>query len=205
MNLTENKDTEKKIFEERIAKMKENGFKEIDVGGKGKLSLQDATSHMDRLKEIVDQNGAVSKVLDRHKKVQDDLASITSKKFDVPSYEKSAYQLKDITKSINEAKAREKRELIEYRESVVQALQGIEKNTAILTEMTTLLQKNSEKQEEIFAIMIEIMEIMKSSNKEEAETKFAAVTRKITTFTENAGTVTSLIGMAQTVFNALPF
>ncbi|GMG76993.1 hypothetical protein ShirakiTB12_54620 [Priestia megaterium] len=46
--------------------------------------------------------------------------------------------------------------------------------------MVLLLQKNGGKQEEIFGIMIEIMEIMKSSNKGEAETKFAAVTRKVT-------------------------
>ncbi|MGF9946604.1 hypothetical protein ABEX44_25710, partial [Priestia megaterium] len=109
--MTENKDAEKKAFEERIAKMKENGFKEIDVGGTDLLSLQDATSQMKRLEEIVEQNGAVSKVLSRYKKVQDDLASITSKKLDVPSYESTVYPFKDITKSINEAKAREKQEL----------------------------------------------------------------------------------------------
>lgn len=95
----------------------------------------------------------------------------------------------------------EKRET-EYRESVVNALQGIEKNTALLTEMTILLQKSNDKQDEMFQLMIEILGIMKSSNEEEAESKFTTVMKKITTFTENASTMQSLISMAQTVYNA---
>lgn len=114
-------------------------------------------------------------------------------------------RLREIGDKIAEERDREKRELEQYRESILVTLQGIEKNTAVLKEMSMLLQKNGEKQDEIFAIMIEIMEIMKCSNKEEAETKFAAVTRKITTVSEHASTVTSLISIAKTVYDALPF
>lgn len=101
-------------------------------------------------------------------------------------------------------KQREEKELkeIEFRDSVVNALQGIEKNTALLTEMTILLQKSNDKQDEMFQLMIEILEIMKSPNKEEAESKFTTVMKKITTFSENASTMQSLISMAQTVYNA---
>ncbi|MCQ9285299.1 hypothetical protein NQ129_26395 [Priestia aryabhattai] len=114
-------------------------------------------------------------------------------------------RLREIGDRIAEEKNKEKRELEQYRESVLVTLQGIEKNTAVLKEMSMLLQKHGEKQDEIFAIMIEIMEIMKCSNKEEAETKFAAVTRKIATVSEHASTVTSLVGIAKTVYDALPF
>jgi|GEM_PF-4868517 len=107
---------------------------------------------------------------------------------------------------LSEEMAREReeneRKETEFREAVVSALKGIEKNTALLTEMTLLLQKSNDKQDEIFNLMVEILEIMKSSNKEEAESKYSTVMKKITTITDNANTIQSLVGMANTVFNA---
>ena len=93
----------------------------------------------------------------------------------------------------------------EFRKSVLSSLQGIEKNTALLTEMTSLLQASNEKQDELFKLMVEILEIMKSKDQEEADTKFTAVTKKITAFADTANTMNSLLGMANTVYNALPF
>lgn len=96
----------------------------------------------------------------------------------------------------------------EFREAVVNTLKGIEKNTALLTEMTLLLQKSSDKQEEIFTLMVEILAIMKSANQEEAESKYVSVMRKITALNENFSTIQSLVGMANTVvtaYQALPF
>lgn len=106
--------------------------------------------------------------------------------------------LEEIARDREEAEKRD----TDFRESVVNALQGIEKNTALLTEMTILLQNSNDKQDEMFQLMIEILEIMKSSNKEEAESKFTTVMKKITAFSENASTIQSLIGMAQTVYIA---
>jgi hypothetical protein len=102
------------------------------------------------------------------------------------------------------ARKREDEERVqsEFRDSVVNALKGIEKNTSVLTEMTLLLQKSNDKQDEMFALMIEILEIMKSSSKEEADSKFTTVMKKITTISDNANTIQSLIGMANTVYNA---
>lgn len=199
MNLTEEnkeqKDLNTKRFEERLAEKKANGFKVIDSNSQTNEEIQDILKKSPSLKGLEDfdfekiQQGWVSSILNTPP-----IPSMPESLFDTSFFDEQAEHI-----------AKEKRKQEEYQQAVIRSLQGIEKNTAILTEMTTLLQKNGERQEEIFAIMIEIMEIMKSSNKEEAETKFAAVTRKITTFTENAGTVTSLIGMAQTVYNALPF
>jgi len=95
----------------------------------------------------------------------------------------------------------EKRET-EYRESVVKALQGIEKNTALLTEMTVLMQKNNDKQEQIFELITEILSIMKSKDKEEAESKFTAVMKKIAAVSDGVNGVSSLFTMAQTVYTA---
>ncbi|MEY9865370.1 vacuolar-type H+-ATPase subunit I/STV1 [Peribacillus sp. B2I2] len=107
--------------------------------------------------------------------------------------------------SIQKSKAEEKRRESEYKESVLSSLQGIEKNTALLTEMTSLLQTSNEKQAETFELMVEILEIMKSKDQEEADTKFTAVTKKITAFADNANTLHSLINMAGTVYGSLPF
>ncbi|MGG3497415.1 hypothetical protein ABES08_16940 [Peribacillus simplex] len=116
--------------------------------------------------------------------------------------------LDGIQQSKAEAQQREAEEQqreAEYKESVLSSLQGIEKNTALLTEMTSLLQTSNEKQAETFELMVEILEIMKSKDQEEANTKFMDVMGKIKGFTDNASTVQSLIGMASTVYNALPF
>ena len=103
---------------------------------------------------------------------------------------------------IEQNKAEEKQRELEFRNSVVNALQGIEKNTALLTEMTILLQRSNDKQDEMFQLMVEILEIMKSKNQEEADNKVTTVTQKITAFTNNANTVLSLCGMVNTVYNA---
>ncbi|WP_077304002.1 hypothetical protein [Terribacillus halophilus] len=107
-----------------------------------------------------------------------------------------------INEEITQEREEKERVETEYREAVVSALQGIEKNTALLTDMTLLLQKNNEKQEEIFALFVEILEIMKSSNKEEAESKFTAVMKKIAAVSDGVNGASSLFTMAQTVYTA---
>ncbi|MDR4946501.1 hypothetical protein [Neobacillus cucumis] len=125
----------------------------------------------------------------------------------IPDFTKTeAY--KQIVKEQDEKHQRELEERqseLEFREAMLATLKGIEKNTALLTEMTTLLQKSNEKRDETFQLMIEILEIMKSKNPEEANNKFMGIMEKIKTFTDHASTVQSLIGMATTVYNALPF
>ncbi|MFJ7680434.1 hypothetical protein ACIQXQ_20685 [Peribacillus sp. NPDC097198] len=93
----------------------------------------------------------------------------------------------------------------DYKKSLLNSIQGIERNTALLMEMTHLLQKSNDKQDETFELMVEILEIMKSKDQDEANSKFMNVIEKIKTFTDNASTVQSLIGMASTVYTALSF
>ncbi|WP_338782476.1 hypothetical protein [Metabacillus sp. FJAT-52054] len=101
---------------------------------------------------------------------------------------------------IQDYEAKKIAEEYEYKQSVLSALQGIEKNTAILTEMSMLLKENKDKQEEIFEIMVEILAIMKSSNEEEAKSRFTTVMEKITAFKDGSETLISLYGMAQQVY-----
>ncbi|WLR56506.1 hypothetical protein LC048_06265 [Mesobacillus subterraneus] len=147
------------------------------------------------------------------------LSDLMGKNFDfempklapLPTVERQTFDTSHLDEAMEEIalekEEKEKKEQ-EYRESVISTLQGIEKNTALLAEMTLLLQKNNEKQDDMFELMVEILAIMKSSNQEEAESKYTEVMKKITTFTDNASTVQSLVNMAQTVFNAyqsMPF
>jgi hypothetical protein len=110
--------------------------------------------------------------------------------------------IKEIQQRLAEQKEREKQEELEYRKAVLSALQGIEKNTAFLSEVTLLLQKNIENQDELFQLLVEIMEIMKSKTNEEAESKYRKVMRKIGEFTADIGTIQTLYGIGQAVFNA---
>lgn len=110
--------------------------------------------------------------------------------------------LEEAMEEINRDKEEKEQRDLEYKESVLNSLHGIEKNTALLTEMTLLLQRSNDKQDEIFKLIVEIMEIMKSTDKEEAESKYRTVMKKIGEFTGDFSTVQSLYGMGQAVFNA---
>lgn len=109
--------------------------------------------------------------------------------------------MNEIQQRVAEQKEREKQEELEYRKAVLSALQGIEKNTAFLSEVTLLLQKNIGNQDELFQLLVEIMEIMKSKTNEEAESKYRLVMRKIGEFTGDIGTIQTLYGIGNTVFN----
>ena len=144
-------DSEKKAFQERMAREKAKGFKEIkleDMTGEGKNPsklLEGIELDMGKLKRIVDERTA--KAISH-----------------TPDYGSSVSKFSEIADAISTAKAKEEEELKEYREFVVKTLKDIEKNTAILAEMSTLLQKNNEKQDKILATMTEIMKNMKGSN-----------------------------------------
>jgi hypothetical protein len=102
------------------------------------------------------------------------------------------------------ARDREERERkeAEYRETVISTLQGIEKNTALLTEITVLLQKNNDKQDQVFELITEILAITKANSKEEAESKLNDVMGKINAASDGVNSVQSLYTMATTVYTA---
>jgi hypothetical protein len=120
----------------------------------------------------------------------------------IPRMELMSSQFNETLAIIEGEKEEAAKRETEYRESVVKALQGIEKNTALLTEMTLLLQKSNEKQDEIFQIMIEILAIMKSSSVEEADSKFKSIMKKVNDLNTSVSTMQSLVSMATTVHNA---
>jgi len=192
-----------KRFEERLAEMKANGFKVIDLddmAGEKEYSPQ-----MQRIQDILKQHNNVSTVLDRHFKLQDEIANIASNKPKKVDYVNPRQQYLENLEAIAEEKARKEREEREYRESVISKLQGIEHNTATLQEMNYHLQKNTEHQKEIFDLMVEALSIIKSSNPEEAKGKLEMVKEKINSLTslkDSVETVQWLITMANSAFIA---
>lgn len=111
---------------------------------------------------------------------------------------------------ISEEKKREVEEKIhkeevekQYRDQTLQLLSGIERNTAVLQEISTLMRKSSDKQEEIFALIVEMLEITKSSNQEEAVSKYRSIMDKINQFTSDSATLQSLYTLSGTIFNVV--
>lgn len=207
MNLTEEnkeqKDLNTKRFEERLAEMKANGFKVIDLddtAGEKEYSPQ-----MQRIQDILKQHNNVSTVLDRHFKLQDELASIASNKPKKVDYVDPRQQYQERLEAIAEAKDRKEREEREYRESVISELQGIKHNVATLQDINYHLQLNTAQQKEIFDLIVEILAIVKSSNQEEAKGKFEKVTEKIKSLTslkDSWETVQWLLTMANSAYIA---
>ncbi|NRG47335.1 hypothetical protein HRF87_21655 [Bacillus sp. CRN 9] len=128
-----------------------------------------------------------------------DLSNIEIKPF-VPPIQNMSNNFGKLSEEMGRIAEEKERKESEYKLDVLNTLKGIEKNTAILSEMIVLLQKDNENQEEIFKVLVEILEIMKSSNEEEAASAYKKVMKKITTITEDASTIQTLIGIGQTVY-----
>ncbi|MEJ4083191.1 hypothetical protein OC624_01575 [Bacillus altitudinis] len=89
----------------------------------------------------------------------------------------------------------------EYREQMLLLLAGIEKNTAILKEISFLVRENNSKQEETFALVVEMLDVLKSTNQEEALSKYRKIMNKISEFNGDTETVKTLYNVGSTIFS----
>lgn len=106
-------------------------------------------------------------------------------------------------KEIQRLKAVEREREEDYKQQVLDALLGIEKNTANIAQLVTLIQSNNDKQDEIIQLLKEVFEMGKAQNLEEAESKYRQIMRKISNFEGDVATLQSLTGFANTTFSAL--
>ncbi|MED3602442.1 hypothetical protein P4472_10955 [Bacillus subtilis] len=90
-----------------------------------------------------------------------------------------------------------------YRDQTIDLLTGIEKNTAVFHEISLLMRKNTDKQEETFEIIIEMLEMLKTSNMEENESKYRKVMKKINQFTGDIQSFQTLQSLCNTIFNVV--
>ncbi|TWL35529.1 hypothetical protein CHCC15292_2122 [Bacillus licheniformis] len=89
----------------------------------------------------------------------------------------------------------------EYKEQIIKHLAGIEKNTAVLQEISFLLRNSNDKQEEILKLITEMFEVLKSNTKEEVTSKFRNILDKINQFSDDVQTWQSLYTLGSTIYN----
>lgn len=89
----------------------------------------------------------------------------------------------------------------EYQQKSLEVLQSINENTANLYTMVELINQNNEKQDELIALMAEILSLAKAKSKAEAESLFKKIMGKITDTADNVDTMIKIIGWATAVYH----
>lgn len=89
----------------------------------------------------------------------------------------------------------------EYQQKSLEMLQSINENTANLYTMVELINQNNEKQDELLALMTEILSLAKAKSKADAQTLFKKIMGKINDTTDNVDTMIKIVGWATAVYN----
>ena len=89
----------------------------------------------------------------------------------------------------------------EYQQKSLETLQSINENTANLYTLVELINKNNETQREILLIISEILAIATAKSKEEAQSLFKKVMKKITEVTDSVDSIIKITGWATAVYN----
>jgi len=89
----------------------------------------------------------------------------------------------------------------EYQQKSLEVLQSINENTANLYTMVELINQNNEKQDELIALMTEILSLAKAKSKAEADSLFKKIMGKINDTTDNVDSMIKIVGWATTVYN----
>lgn len=88
-----------------------------------------------------------------------------------------------------------------YREETIRSLRAIEQNTANLHTLVDLISKSNEQQDELIAIIAEVLTIAKAKNQAEAKSVYTRVMGRITQTIKDAETLAKIAGYATTVWN----
>lgn len=91
----------------------------------------------------------------------------------------------------------------EYKEAVLQTLQGIESNTASIVSIIDLLQYNNDKQDEIIILLTDILNVGTAVTQKEAETRYKKALKKINDLGGSVRSIQTLVGVLTTVYNAV--
>jgi len=87
-----------------------------------------------------------------------------------------------------------------YRLETIRSLHAIEQNTANLYALVDLISKSNEQQDELIAIIADILTIAKAKDKKEAESIYKNVMGKITQTVKDGETLAKLVGWATAVY-----
>jgi NTP pyrophosphatase (non-canonical NTP hydrolase) len=89
----------------------------------------------------------------------------------------------------------------EYQEKSLEMLQAINQNTANLYTLIDLINHNNESQDEILELLNEILSIAKAKSKDEADTLFKKVMKKINDATTDVESMVKIVGWATTIYS----
>lgn len=114
-----------------------------------------------------------------------------------------AEQNREIEQSIQAVqRERERKEANEeaYRQETIRSLRAIEQNMANLYALVDLISKSNEQQDELIAIIAEVLTIAKAKNQAEAKSIYTKVMGRITQTIKDAETLAKIAGYATTVW-----
>ena len=91
----------------------------------------------------------------------------------------------------------------EYQQKSLEVLQSINENTANLYAIVGLINQNNDKQDDLIALLTEILSLAKAKSKKEADNLFKKIMGKINDTTDNVDSMIKIVGWATTIYNML--
>ncbi|WP_436664218.1 hypothetical protein ACOALA_04025 [Alicyclobacillus acidoterrestris] len=165
---------------------------------------------MNSMKPTFDMMNSLSPVLNTMKvmsdlqlnnEIRNTLASLKNiPSWSIPTIDNTSSRSSAFSKEAIEALSEPRRREEQHRKDVLEALRAIQQNTGFLPGMFELIKDSNERQDEIFGIFVEILEITKAKNKQEAASLYRKALDKAGKFTGDVEVVTKLVGWANTVF-----
>ncbi len=145
-------------------------------------------------------------------KALEKLKNINPQHFSMPQYgfsniskqiEKSNREMEAIWDGI--AEERERKEAAEeaYRQETIRSLNAIEQNTANLYTLVDMISKSNEQQDELIAMVADILTIAKAKDAKEAESAYRKIMNKISQTVKDGETLAKLARFATSVYGMI--
>lgn len=88
-----------------------------------------------------------------------------------------------------------------YQARSLEVLQAIEENTANLYTLVELINKSNDMQDDLLAILSEVMEIAKAKDKNDADSRYEKVMKKMTTLFKAGEVLSNFTGIAKFIYD----
>lgn len=88
-----------------------------------------------------------------------------------------------------------------YQQKSLEVLQSINENTANLYSIIELINQNTDTQDELIALLSEVLSLAKAKSKKEADNLFKKIMGKINDTTKNVDSMIKIVGWATTIYN----
>lgn len=112
------------------------------------------------------------------------------------------FNVREMIEEMGSAKAQLAEEERRYRETVLDALTSIQKNTVLMSDVVELLTSGNEQQAEINELLKELASIAKAETEEEAKTFYRRAVDKVSNTIKDVDTMVKLMNYANLIYNA---